>query len=154
MLAQYIKQLFFCVINIVFKMKVLVLGPFSRQFISILKQIKFHMASVEFCKIPSLSWPSMASMVAWTSIESIRWIPWKWSPIAPWIPQKLSVESMETNRKRRKFMPLNFALNFHCFLEVHGNGVQILHGSGSGIHGIPWISQRREWFMYYQMYFE
>ena len=115
------------------------------------------MASVEFCKIPPFPWPSMASMVAWTSIESIGWITWKWSPIAPWISQKLSVESMETYRKRSKLMPLNYALSFHCFLEVHGNGVQILHGSGSGIHGIPWISQRREWFskcMYYQMYFE
>ena len=99
------------------------------------------MASVEFCKIPPLPWPSMGSMVAWTSIESIGWIPWKWSPIAPWIPHKLSVESMETYRKRRKLIPLNYALNFHCFLEVHGNGVQILHGSGSGIHGIPWISE-------------
>ena len=59
------------------------------------------MASVEFCKIPPFPWPSMASMVAWTSIESIGWI-------APWIPQKLSVESMETYRKRRKLMPLNF----------------------------------------------
>ena len=103
------------------------------------------MASVEFCKIPPLPWPSMVAWT-WTSIESIGWIPWKWSPIAPWMPQKLSVESMETYRKRRKFMSLNFALNFHCFLEVHGNGVQKLHGSDSGIHGIPWISQRRDWF--------
>ena len=61
------------------------------------------MASVEFCKIPPLPGPSMASMVAWKSIESIGWIPWKWSPIAPWIPQKLSVESMETYRNRRQF---------------------------------------------------
>ena len=60
-------------------MKVSVLGPFSQQFILIL-----------------LPWPSMASMVAWTSIESIGWIPWKWSPIAPWIPQKLSEKYMET----------------------------------------------------------
>ena len=54
-------------------------------------------------------------------------------------------------------MPLNFPLNFHCFLEVHGSGVRILHGSGSGIHGILWKSQRREWFskcMHYQKYFE
>ena len=69
----------------------------------------------------------MASMVAWTSIESIGWIPW--SPIVPWIPQKLSVESMETYGKHRKLMPLNFPLNFHCCLEVHGNGVRILHRS-------------------------
>ena len=102
------------------------------------------MASMEFCKIPPHPWHSMASMIAWTSIESIGWIAWKWSPIAPWIPQKLSVESMETHRKRRKLMPLNFPLNVHCFLEVHGNGVGILHGSGSGIHGIPWKYQRRD----------
>ena len=57
------------------------------------------MASVEFCKIPPVPWPSMASMVAWTSIESIGWIPWKWSPIAPWIPHKLSVESTEFHGK-------------------------------------------------------
>ena len=108
------------------------------------------MASVEFCKIPPLPWPSMVAWT-WTSIESIGWIPWKWSPIAPWMPQKLSVESMETYRKRRKFMSLNFALNFHCFLEVHGNGVQILHGSGSGYlrDGIGSANA-----IYYQMYFE
>ena len=99
------------------------------------------MACVQLCKIPLFPWPSMASMVAWTSIESIGWIPWKWSPIAPWIPQKLSVESMETYRKHRKLMPLNIPLNFHCFLEVHGDRVRILHGSGSVIHGIPWKSQ-------------
>ena len=57
----------------------------------------------------------MASMVAWTSMESIGRILWKWSPIAPWIPHKLSVEYMETNRKRRKLMPLNNPLNLHCF---------------------------------------
>ena len=56
------------------------------------------MASVEFCKIPPLPWPAMASMVSWTPIEGIGWT---------------------------------------LFLEVHGNGVRILHGSGSGIHGIP-----------------
>ena len=140
----------------VIKMKVSVLG----HFLSSLYQFSTRsssMASVEFCKIPPLPWPSMASMVAWTSIESIGWIPWKWSPMAPWIQQKLSVESMQTYWKRRKLMPLTFPLNFHCFLEVHGNGVRILHGSGSGIHGIPWKSQRREWFskcMYYQIYFE
>ena len=141
-------------INIVFKMKVSVLG----HFLSSLYQFSTRSsstASMEICKIPPISWPSMASMVA--SIESIGWIPWKWSPIAPWIPQNLSVESMETYRKRRKLMPLNCPLYFQCFLEVHGNGVRILHGSGSGIHGIPWKSQRREWFskcMHYKMYFE
>ena len=73
------------------------------------------MASVGFCKIPPLPWPSMASRVAWSSIDSIGWIPWKLSPIAPWIPQKLSVESMEIYRKRRQLIPLNFPLNVHCF---------------------------------------
>ena len=90
-------------------------------------------------------------------VDSMEMIPWKSN--APWIPQKLSVESMETHRKRRKLMPLNFPLNVHCFVEVqvHGNGVRILNGSDSGIHGIPWKSHRREWFTkctYYQMYFE
>ena len=42
------------------------------------------MASVKFCKVPPLPWPSMASMVAWTSMESIGWIPCKWSPNTPW----------------------------------------------------------------------
>ena len=105
--------------------------------------------SVKFHLFHGLPWHP------WLHGHHIRWIPWKWSQIAPWIPQKLSVESMETYRKRTKLMPLNFPLNFHCFLEVHGNGVRILLGSGSGIHGYPWKSQRRESFikcMYYHMY--
>ena len=119
------------------------------------------MASVEFCKIPPLPWPSMASTVAWTSIESIGWIPWKWSPIAPWIPHKLSVESMEANRKRRKLMPLNFPLNFPSFgksmeieseysmevavdsTEFHGN---LRDGSGSAnacIIRLFWVTESK-----------
>ena len=96
------------VINIVFKMKVSVLGPFSHQFISILNQIKFHGNFTS----------SMASMVAWTSMEIIGRILWTWSPIAPWIPHKLSVEYMETNRKRRTLMPLNYPLFFWKSMEM------------------------------------
>ena len=58
------------------------------------------MASVEFCKIPPLPWPAMASMVSWTPIESIGWTlffgsPWKWSPNTPWKWQWNSRNSME-----------------------------------------------------------
>ena len=41
-LAQLTDLFTTCVIHIVFKMKVKVLGSFSQQFISILNQIKFH----------------------------------------------------------------------------------------------------------------
>ena len=131
-------------------MKVSVLGPFSQQFISILNQIKFD-GFVEFCKILPLSIAFHDSHRCMDiNRKHLGGFHGNGSPIAPWIPQKLSKEYMETVEyieSVEKFMPLNFPQNVHCFFlspwkwssntpwnqtvestEFHGN---LRDGSGS-----------------------